>query len=273
MTPLFSFIWKKAGSIQLTVMLCLSLTADLTWGYVCLSRHTHLFSPLGDIGLMAWIETYGRYNPVYTVWFFILLGLLALLCVNTFVCTTDRVLLLLRSGAHFTRQRFFFKFAPHVMHYAMIVILLGYLCSYLFSEVLPRQSLVPGASLALPDTTAKIRFMSFEPEYYRGERLAFFDNWVIRPRARLEIEAGSMRQTAILSYDEPLRIKGYRLYLMDFAPKKKGGMERRVRIDIGIRKDPGVWLYTAGMILFTLGLVLYLIDWIFLRKIKKEPLL
>jgi hypothetical protein len=66
--------------------------------------------------------------------------------------------------------------------------------------------------------------------------------------------------------------KGYGIFLKDFAPKAKGGMGLPTRIDLIIRKDPGVLLSLAGMLLFSSGMAMYLIEWFFFRKIKKEVL-
>jgi hypothetical protein len=268
-----SFIWRKLGSIYLTVVLCLLLAADLACGYLCLNRRTTLFAPLNDIGLTAWIDTYGRHNLAYTAWFFILLGLLTLLCINTFACTTDHVVGLVRSRASFTRQRLLFKFAPHVMHYAMIIILAGYLSSYLFARVLVTRTLVPGTSMILPGTEGRITFESFDPVYYQGDRLPVFRNRVLRPRARLLLTDGDRHQAALLTGNRPVRFKGYGIFLKDFAPKEKeGGMDRRVRIDMNIRKDPGVRFSMAGMLLFSAGLGMYLAEWMLFKKFKKETL-
>lgn len=262
-------IWHKSGSIHLTVVLCLLLAADLSYGFVCLSRRTILFAPLNDIGLMSWLMTYGRHNLAYTAWFFVLLGLLALLCINTFVCTTDRVVRLIRSRSHFTFQRLFFRFAPHLMHYAIIIILGGYMISYLFAQVLDTRTLVPGTSMKLPNSAAMITFESFDPIHYQGDRLAPFDKWVLKPRAHLLLTDGNYHQMEVLSFNQPIRFKGYTIFLKDFNPKKKdGGMSGRVRIDMSIRKDPGVRFYIFGMILFSAGLGMYLTEWIFFRKVQ-----
>ncbi len=269
MAKFIQVLWKKSASIQLTVVLCLLLTLDLVVGYLCLNWRTTLFAPLGEVGLMEWVRTYGRYNIRYTAWFFILLGLLLLLCINTFTCTTDRVMMIVRSRSRFPGRRLIYKFAPHLMHYAMIVILLGYLVSYLFSEVFPVRTLVPGTSIRLKNT--EIRFVSFDPAYYRGERLDFFDTWVIEPRAHLSIGGRETSRTAILSYHRPVRFHGYRLYLSNFRPKKaSGGMLTRPRIDVRIRKDPGVRFYITGMVLFTVGLFLYSVDALLRKGGPKE---
>jgi cytochrome c biogenesis protein ResB len=265
------WIWNKLGSIHLTVVLCLLLTADLAWGYICLNRRVTLFAPLNDIGLATWLDTYGRHNIAHTAWFFLLLGLLALLCVNTFVCTTERALWLVQKRKRFGPRRLLFKFAPHVMHYAMIVILAGYLCSYLFSQVLDTRTLVPGKTMTLPGTQAQITFTAFNPVYYKGDRLPAFKNRVLQPNAGLLLTNGEHRQSKTLSLNRPVRFQGYYIVLKSFSPKKKGGlMSTQARISLSIRKDPGVRFYLAGVVLFTLGLLIYLFEWMAPKKRKTD---
>ncbi len=261
-----SRIWHALGSINLTILLCLLLTADLVWGYFCLQRHTPLFTPLGDMGLIPWMQTYGSHNLSWTGWFFLLLALLALLAVNTFVCTTSRVVQLLAAKGSASRMRLALKLAPHIMHYGLIVILAGYLTSYLCTQVLTGRTLVPGTHLSLPGTSGQIRFQVFEPEYYQGERLGFMRNEVIAARARLLLDDGKKQQEALLTCNRPVLFQGYSIHLHDFAPKSLGGMKMKTRIDLHLRKDPGVRMYLAGIALFTLGLALYLYEWLINRE-------
>ena len=268
MKRLLSSIWQGLGSIDLTVGLCIVLSMDLIWGYFCLKRHTPLFTPLNDIGLYAWSVTYGRHNLAQTGWFFLLLALLTILVLNTFVCTTNRVRQMLatrRGGFHFL-----LKLAPHIMHYALIVILGGYLCSYLFTEVLTGRTLVPGSHLSLPGTSGQVRLLAFEPQYYQGDRLGFMDNEVISARFRLLLDDGTNQREAVLTCTRPVRFQGYSLHLRNFAPKGQGGMKMKTRVDLFVRKDPGVGLYLAGMVFFTLGLLLYLYEWIMIREVRKS---
>jgi uncharacterized membrane protein YidH (DUF202 family) len=270
--PIFSYIWRKLAGIRLTIVLCLLLAADLSFGYVCLNRNEILFAPLNDVGLIGWINTYGRCNLKSTAWLLALLVLLTLFCINTFVCTTDRVARLIRHRKKYPRLRLLFRLAPHLMHYALILILTGYLCSYTFARVLDSRTLVPGSSLTLPGTEARIQFQSFSPDYYKGSRMPAFDQHVIRPRARLLLIDGNHRRKAELSYNKPVIFKNYGIFLKDFAPKKKdGGMNSNERIDLTIRKDPGVFLYMLGMLLFTAGIALYLTDWMAPKNGKRRP--
>jgi cytochrome c biogenesis protein ResB len=265
------WIWDKLGSIHLTVVLCLLLTVDLAWGYLCLNRSVTLFAPLNDIGLVPWLDSYGRHNIAHTAWFFVLLGLLALLCANTFVCTTDRVLWLVKKRNRFGPQRLLFKFAPHVMHYAMIVILAGYLCSYLFSQVLDTRTLVPGKSMTLPGSQAQITFISFDPVYYQSDRLPAYKNRVLHPNAGLLLTDGRQHLSKVLSLNRPIRFNNYLIVLQSFSPKKAGdSMSTRNRINLSIRKDPGVRFYHAGVVMFTLGLLIYLFEWMTPKKRKDD---
>jgi len=255
--------WRTLGSIRVTAALCFLLTLDLAVGYVSLRANLGVFVPLGDVGLFDWLRTYGVYNPAATAWFFGLLALLAALAVNTFACTTERVLAILATGRW--RRDWVSKFAPHVMHYAVLLILTGYVCSYLFSTSLPGRGLRAGESLRLPGGEA-VTFLGFAPEVYRGERLAAFDGYVLRANARLRLDAAGKSREAALNFNGPVRFGGYGLYLNDFGPRKaKGGMRRGDFIRITLRRDPSAPVYLAGLALFALGLGLYLLG----RGMKK----
>jgi hypothetical protein len=259
--------WRFLGSIHLTVALCLLLTADLAWGYLCLNRRAPLFEPLNDVGLATWITTYGRSDLTQTAWLLILMVLLTGLGANTFVCTTDRVARLIRMRDRVPFRRLFFRFAPHVMHYAVIVILAGYLSSYLFARVLDTRVLVPGSSLELPDTRGRVLFESSNPTYYPEGGIPALEGRVLRPRARLRLTDGNEEKIAVLNYNCPVRFKGYGIFLKDYYPRKKsGGMSDSIRINLSIRKDPGVRFYFSGIVLFTAGLAMYLADLVFFRR-------
>ena len=270
MTQPITGIWHKLGSIHLTVVVCLLLTADMILGYFCLEGRVLVFEPLNRVGLVAWATTYGLYHLEHTIWFFLLLILLALLCINMFVCTTARIVRLFRSSKKMARHRFLFTLAPHIMHYAVIIILTGYLFSYAFSQVIAHTTLVPGASVNIFNTPLTIEFAAWDPVLYTGKRLDHFQKRVIDPNIELILIHNQNKKTAILSVNRPARIGGYRIFLKNFAPKKIGGMRLKPRIDLTIRKDPGVRFYMAGIGLFITGLLVYLGEWIFMKGSKKE---
>ena len=258
--------WKKTGSIHLTVTLCLVLAADLAAGYFCLKGNGHIFATLGEVGLWQWFATYGRHNLQVTAWFYVLLVLLAALVANTFACTTDRVIRLAATRP----RRLAFRLAPHAMHYAIILMLAGYLVSYLASCVVTSCVLVPGRPVAVAGTGLKLELVAWKPEYYRLGRMPAFAGRVVRPRAVLSLTAGRRTRTAVLEAACPVRFAGYGIFMKNFGPKKKGGMSSRVFLELSVRRDPGLPFYFAGMALFVAGLALYLYDRVPAKKTDGE---
>ena len=210
------------------------------------------------------------YNLSHTMWLFILLILLTIFCINSFACTTDRLIRLFRSSGNFTRWRFFIGLSPHIMHYAIIIILTGYLISYTFSTILDTRVLTPGTSMVIPGTEIKITFDSISPDYYRGS-IPSFEDRILKPNARLAITEGNLCVERLLNHNSPVTYKGYSVFLKGFRPKSKSsGMSSTPRIDLNIRTDPGVRFYMAGILLFVAGLLMYLADRFIYREVKRK---
>ncbi|MGD9506580.1 MAG: hypothetical protein AB7W37_16865 [Syntrophobacteraceae bacterium] len=268
-------IWKALGNIDLAVAILLAMAADLTWGFFALRFSSNPFRPLNDLGLWEWAQTYGRANLGETLWFFMLLALLFLLAVNTFVCTTIRVDALLRRRAtSMPAVRFALKLAPHVMHYAVILMLLGALSSYLFTETTPNNILTVGANARIRPTDYSMRL--------EGIDLAFREArpWNSRRGSRavdanvrlalLDANGGLVRE-GTLSLNHPLWFKGCSIHLKDFDPQTKGGgMGGKPHVNLIVRKDPGIRLYLAGTFFFVAGLSMYVCEWIWTRWKKEE---
>ena len=260
------YAWLKLGSINLTVALCFLLTLDLAFAYFTLEKNLPVFSPLSDVGLIKWAATYGLYNLKATAWFFVMMLLLTLLGVNTFICTTDRMLPLLNKESR--RPGWFIRLGPHVMHYAVLIILSGYLFSYVFSVSLPGRALKPGVTMTMPGGTGTVTFLGYEPVYYRGDRLDFFTNYILDPNAMLELrDVEGRTSVSSLAFNRPVSFQGFKIYLNDFYPRKdRTGMGFN-HIKLTLRRDRSSAIYLAGLALFLAGLGLYVYER-FNRKVK-----
>ncbi len=251
--------WRALADIRLTVALCGLLSLDLGLGYLALRDNLEIFSPMGDVGLLEWAQTYGAANPRHTVWFFAMLGLLTLLALNTFACTTRRVGRIL---AHSPRVRELpFRLAPHLMHYAVLIILAGYLGSYLFATSDPGRALRLGETITLSNGTT-LRFDRFAPETVQGRRIKGFEGFVLRPNAHITVHSADGQtapRPAVLNFNQPITVNGYGVYLAEFRPRKPGNGMGRNYIKLIVRRDPTAAIYRFGMAVFVLGLVLYLI--------------
>ena len=253
-------IWHWAGNIYVTMGIFCFMILDLLNGYIMLKYHAHLFEPINDMGFIKWAATFGKESPGKTAWLFILVIFLGLLGVNTFVCTTDRVIKLWQNRHRFKRvSRFILRFGPHVMHYSMLIMFLGYLVSYLFSSTYLGRVLLPGKTIQVSDITITLEDLTID--YYTGNRLAGMENRAIDVKAGLYFESGNKAKTAVLSFNKPVLFSDLSIHLKNFAPKTgSSGMKRRKYITLIIKQDPGVDFYFTGMIFFTLGLFMYAWD-------------
>jgi hypothetical protein len=256
-------LWRIIASTELSVVLCFMIALDTALAYPIIKNHLTTFLPLGEMRIFDWLATYGRFNLGHTAWFFILMGLLSLLGLNTLICTTIRVRRLVRNRA----AGWFWKLGPQVMHYAVLVILTGYLLSYATIESLPGRALIPGGpplklSAALGSLSATVE----NPRLYQGSRLDFFDGWYLDPGFILELTTpdGNSFKSKV-KYGQPALLGGYHFYLTDFHPKNSAwrGMGSDY-MTLAIRRDRSAFVYLTGLGLFILGLGIYGAD--FFRK-------
>jgi cytochrome c biogenesis protein ResB len=272
MKPIYKFlklIWSLLGSLNFGLILSSLLAIDAALAYPLIKSHLTTFIPLGEIGLWDWLNSYGRYNLGHTFWFFLLMILLTFLAINTFICSTDRLILLLKNKNRQTNWPL--KLGPHIMHYAVLIILTGYLGSYSFSQNFPGRALKMGEyPIKLPFDSEKVSLTASQPIYYHGHRLDFFNDYILDPGFILTFQNSSgLLTNKKLAYNQPISYKGYNFYLYDFYPKHKVKSDKNLNyLKITIRKDPFSKLYLAGLSVFALGLFLYGLN--LYKEVKKD---
>jgi cytochrome c biogenesis protein ResB len=275
-SPIWPFVkraYLAAGHLDLAVIICLLLALDTSIAYALIKKHLTTFIPLGEVGLQTWLTTYGRYNLGHTFWFYGLMGGLVLLGLNTFVCTTNRLWAIL--GPRGRKKGWLFKLGPHLMHYAVLVMVLGYLGSYTLAQALPGRALIPdGPALKLPGDLGSLTVRVENPVIYKGRRLAFFEDWFLDPGLELILKKpdGSLAQKHV-AYNRPARFGDYNFYLADFYPKNtaSAGMGGYKTVKLTIRRDPAAAIYLTGIVIFAAGLALYMAD-LFRKYFIPSPL-
>ncbi len=258
-------IWNLFGSPTLTVFILLAIVVDLEIGFFLFRSFPSVFSPLDRLMLFEWLRTYGIESITVTWWFFVLLFLLVVLAANTVVCTTDQVIALIKRRKRFSDIRaFLLKFAPHVMHIAFVLLLLGHLTSYvagfnLFNNIL-RQGIVmqiPHSDLRLSLETLKVTFYKSEdaplPDLAGKARDVVADVLIVDPASdnfKHEVKKK-------ISINRPAFYRGISFHLKDFYPQNDAN-KGVPYVNLIIRKDPGIRILAGGTILFTIGLFMYL---------------
>jgi hypothetical protein len=257
-------VWDFWGSVKLSIVLCFLLALDAAIAFPMIEMNLTTFIPLGDVGIVTWLTTYGWYNLDHTLWFYLLMILLTFLAINTFVCSTERVFKAFKQlKMGMGKFQWFMKLGPHVMHYAVLVILIGYLGSYGLSSSMPGRSLAPGGlPIKLPKGKGEIRLEKVDPKVYLGTRLEYFTNWYLDPGYNLiHTDANGKETKKRFAYSRSPIFEGYRFYLNDFYPKRTtGGSMGLNYTKISIRRDPSAYIYIGGLGIFFLGLLMYAYD-------------
>jgi hypothetical protein len=252
-------IWRFWARADLTVYFLLALVVDLYTGYFIFEADPQLFGPLNRLKLWEWIETYGVYNLDQTWWFLCFLVLMALLVVNTLVCTIQRVLALARQSArHADRLGYALRFSPHVMHVAFVMILVSHLITFSVGVNDQNNILLEGKEITLPGTDYTIRLKGIENDFYQGERLHFCHKRPLSQRITLSIASPQGDETIkTVGILHPAWFQGYSLHVKKYWPNYQSPRKRTPYVNLIIRKDPGIILFTTGSLLFVLGLLAY----------------
>ncbi|MBM9520800.1 hypothetical protein JWG39_13335 [Desulforhopalus vacuolatus] len=254
-------LFRFFTSLHLSVVLFLLLVVDLLFGWYCLEGNTSFYQMMNRTGLVEWLLTFGRSDPFHTSWFVVLLVLLFFLAINTLCCTGEK-LTRLAKNFHATLQRKSGRFtlSVHLMHLAMVVLLAGYLLSYIFGEV--NSSVAVGDSgmtTVVPGTQLRLRVEKMEMIPYSGKGIPAFEGRRIDAEALLHISLkGYGEKVQKISMNRPVFFHGWSLFMQTFNPKSEGSMSKNIYIVLDVRRDPGIPLTFCGMTAFVLGVLGYL---------------
>ena len=253
-------IWDFFGNLTLSVWILLSVAFDAVIGSAIIQVYRPVFSPLNYLMLPDWIVNYGFKHLSVTWWVFVFLLLLFLLGINIFVCTTNRVAALVKERSSFLR------FAPHIMHYAFILLLLGHLSSYLVGFNSHDNIIKEGEVISVPHSDLRIKLEDLRIEYEKerpvalkvGNEISLIKGGPRKVSATLVfIKPDQSVETRVIAVPRPTWYQGLSFHIKDFYPKK-GGLSERPYLNLIIRKDPGLRILIIGAAVFVLGLLPYL---------------
>lgn len=246
-------------SLKLAVVLLFLMVADLCFGYLCLQGHATLFQPLNEVGLKQWLITYARSEPFFSAWFILLLPLLSGLAVNTLCCTGNKLYHLFTSHIkRWSSHSFLHTLSIHLIHLAIVTLLLGYLASYTLSTIHPSITLTPGVLATIPGSNINVELIEMQMIPYTGKHLASFNGRNINTNAQLKLSDKNMSKTTTLSINHPAYFRGFSFFLQRFNPTSSRAMSSSHYIVVDIRRDPGVIPTFTGIVAFLIGLAGYL---------------
>jgi hypothetical protein len=250
-------IWHGLGSTRLALWLLAAVAALFFTGSVYYGIDPEHNVALNTAMLFDWLKTNRWEYFSQTWWFFLLLGVLTLLGVNTGICTLERTAAIIRSRRQRSRRAFLFLLAPHILHMAFLVIITGYLALYTTGLDSRNHILKPGFLRPLPGSAVmmELRDPSFTAvvnphnESLTGLHVAADFTLLFHEGGRTEVRR--------IGLNSPCFYKGYSIHVMEFNPKWSISVTKDVWVNLTIRKSWGIALFMAGIVLFAGGVFLY----------------
>lgn len=199
-------------------------------------------SAINDVPLLIWLT---QAPPGETWWLWITLAILALLALNTVLCSVESL------RAKWQRGSFLVRIAPQLMHLGFLLIVLAHLFSA-YGGYKDGGALPEGAVFSFPDGS-KAQLTRLDMQIGpRGMPLDFSGN------LRHVTPAGEV--TATFSPNHPYFYKGFGLYLKQVEP-----FPARTAV-VEIHREPGAGIALAGATFFTIANIML----IWLRRGKRS---
>ncbi len=225
-------VFELFNSLRTAVWLLVGLIVFLLAGSLIMPARPDRYGAMNSQLLFEWLAAEWR-NPVH-FWFLMVLVLLALVTLNTLVCSVDSVL------RRLTRREFLLRISPQLMHVGFLLILLAHLLSsgwgFKAEGVLPK-----GASGVLP-TGQRVTLRTLDMDFYAS---GMPRSWW----ADVELTgADGERASGRIGPNRPLFHKGVGVYL-----KNPTMVRNAPAAQIYVAADPGALWALAGALVFTLG--------------------
>lgn len=191
-------------------------------------------SSINDWALFKWLLA-TRLGTSWWLW--VTLALLALLALNTVLCSIASL------RVKWQRGNFLVRIAPQVMHLGFLLIVVAHLFSAAGSEKGVVQ-VMEGHAIEFPDGSM-VRFANFRGNVGPMGMLTDFS-------ADVSIDADGAQKVHTISPNHPAFHNGYGVYLKDL------GLEPAKAALVEIHREPGAGFALVGALLFTIGNVVLL---------------
>lgn len=226
-------------SLKTSVWTLLALIGLFFIGSYMMPVHRGVFSSMNDDLLFFWVRTTASDNLRYTWWFFGVLAALALLTINTLVCSIQAI------RDRWPRADFLRRIAPQIVHAGFLFILLAHLLGagwgYKLSGMMRE-----GTYARLPENRA----LYLKAIHVDTDTAGYMRDWAAEA---IVYENEQPVKSGILGPNTPLFIGGTGIYLKSLS------FEAGPAVFLVIAKDPGALWALAGGILFIVGSMVILV--------------
>ncbi len=127
---MFKKIWDFMGSLRFAFWILISVMLTFFIGKQLFLIDYDLFNELNRMTVQAWFAENFAANAHFAWWIPLLFITMTLLAVNTFICTWNRVSILMKARPSLTAKRFMVLLTPSIVHVMFIVILFGHFVTF-----------------------------------------------------------------------------------------------------------------------------------------------
>ena len=186
-------------------------------------------SSINEVALFDWL----REVPLRESWWlWLAIALLAVLALNTLLCSIDSLRMKWQKGS------FLGRIVPQLMHLGFLFIMIAHLQSA-YGGFKRAMQVETGSSITFPDGS-KVVFTDFAATYSRmGMATAY--------SATLECQSAGKVVTAVISPNHPFFHLGHGVYIKDIAPPP---MKAAL---VEVHKEPGAGMALTGGAVFTVA--------------------
>ncbi|MEW6658000.1 MAG: hypothetical protein AB1424_05020 [Thermodesulfobacteriota bacterium] len=265
-------VWNFFCDTDLAVILQLAVCLNLLVGYFYFSAYFPVFRPLTYMMLPDWLRTVALGNLAETWWFFTFLLFMVALGLNMFVCTTDKVAKIISNfSAYGSGLRFMMRLSPHLIHYAVLLILLGHLTLVTVGTNSRNNILRLDSKVSLPGSPYHLQLKKLEVRYYNKDAMIGYQGRAIDATADIAVDDGQGQTEIIqLGFNRPCWYKGYALHMDEFLPNSTESKRQEPYVNLIVRTGPGLKIFLAGVLLFLIGVVFYLWQFFPMLSVREQ---
>jgi ResB-like family protein len=229
---MFAAIYRRLASLSLGIW--------LTFGVICLLGVGSFMGggeeggAINEMPLFAWLR---EVSFATSWWLWLTIALLALLVLNTVLCSIESLRMKWQKGS------FLIRIAPQVIHAGFLLIVLAHLFSA-YGGFKQQFQAAEGQVIGFPDGSGV--------EVQRIDAVMGMRGMVTDYSAQLRTVDAGVDRTAVIRPNHPFFHRGFGLYLKHAEPYPYPNAF------IEIHREPGAGMALAGALLFTVGNVVLL---------------
>ncbi len=199
-------IWNALGDIRLTFWLLMAGAAIFLIGVAYTLMDFAYFKAMNEVRIQDWIIRELPSRPGANWWIPVLLAILFLLGINTAICSTNRVIEILK-GRKQINHRFILSLLPSAVHCLFLVVLAGHVATVTAGSW-NRLLLVEGAEIIINDSMPPMTVKAIDDSFFP------VDSLLKKRISQTEVTLSPGNGEDIhLSYLDSIRHSGYRLHL------------------------------------------------------------